>query len=252
MRVEAQSGFVLHSTPYRETSLLVDLFTHQYGRIRCVAKGFRKPNKKGISRAIFPYTEHQFSWQGKGELKTLTGSDAFGAPVFLQQETLFTGLYINELLFRLLHEHDPHEFLYQQYRRFVMQLADTGPDELMLRRLEMLLLEELGYGLVLDTDTHGAEINPDRLYQYIPEQGLVELANQQKVNALALKGADLLALLQGDFSQRAVMQTAKQLTRRVIDFYLGGRQLHSRELYRQHLMSASPNQITSNNVQGQS
>lgn len=252
MRVEAESGFVLHVTPYRETSLLVDLFTRHQGRVRCVAKGFRKPNKRGISRALFPYTEHQFSWQGRGDLKTLTAADALGAPVFLQQETAFTGLYINELLYRLLHEHDPHEYLYQQYRQFLEQLAGSGTDELMLRRLEMLLLDELGYGLVLDADIQGQAIAPDRQYQYIPEQGLVELINQQNSTGAPLNGADLVSMVNGDFSQRAVMQAAKQLTRRVIDFYLGGKQLHSRELYRQHLMAAAGQPTNNQQPQGQS
>ena len=252
MRVEAESGFVLHVTPYRETSLLVDLFTRHQGRVRCVAKGFRKPNKRGISRALFPYTEHQFSWQGRGDLKTLTAADALGAPVFLQQETAFTGLYINELLYRLLHEHDPHEYLYQQYHQFLEQLAGSGTDELLLRRLEMLLLDELGYGLVLDTDIQGQAIAPDRQYQYIPEQGLVELINQQNSTGAPLNGADLVSMVNGDFSQRAVMQAAKQLTRRVIDFYLGGKQLHSRELYRQHLMAAAGQPTNNQQPQGQS
>lgn len=252
MRVEAESGFVLHVTPYRETSLLVDLFTRHQGRVRCVAKGFRKPNKRGISRALFPYTEHQFSWQGRGDLKTLTAADALGAPVFLQQETAFTGLYINELLYRLLHEHDPHEYLYQQYHQFLEQLAGSGTDELLLRRLEMLLLDELGYGLVLDTDIQGQAIAPDRQYQYIPEQGLVELINQQNSTGAPLNGADLVSMVNGDFSQRAVMQAAKQLTRRVIDFYLGGKQLHSRELYRQHLMTAAGQPTNNQQPQGQS
>ena len=252
MRVEAESGFVLHVTPYRETSLLVDLFTRHQGRVRCVAKGFRKPNKRGISRALFPYTEHQFSWQGRGDLKTLTAADALGAPVFLQQETAFTGLYINELLYRLLHEHDPHEYLYQQYHQFLEQLAGSGTDELLLRRLEMLLLDELGYGLVLDTDIQGQAIAPDRQYQYIPEQGLVELINQQNSTGAPLNGADLVSMVNGDFSQRAVMQAAKQLTRRVIDFYLGGKQLHSRELYRQHLMAAAGQSTNNQQPQGQS
>jgi len=252
VRVEAESGFVLHVTPYRETSLLVDLFTRHQGRVRCVAKGFRKPNKRGISRALFPYTEHQFSWQGRGDLKTLTAADALGAPVFLQQETAFTGLYINELLYRLLHEHDPHEYLYQQYRQFLEQLAGSGTDELMLRRLEMLLLDELGYGLVLDADIQGQAIAPDRQYQYIPEQGLVELINQQNSTGAPLNGADLVSMVNGDFSQRAVMQAAKQLTRRVIDFYLGGKQLHSRELYRQHLMAAAGQPTNNQQSQGQS
>ena len=252
MRVEAESGFVLHVTPYRETSLLVDLFTRHQGRVRCVAKGFRKPNKRGISRALFPYTEHQFSWQGRGDLKTLTAADALGAPVFLQQETAFTGLYINELLYRLLHEHDPHEYLYQQYHQFLEQLAGSGTDELLLRRLEMLLLDELGYGLVLDTDIQGQAIAPDRQYQYIPEQGLVELINQQNSTGAPLNGADLVSMVNGDFSERAVMQAAKQLTRRVIDFYLGGKQLHSRELYRQHLMAAAGQPTNNQQPQGQS
>ena len=125
----------------------------------------------------------------------------------------------------MLHEQDPHDFLYQQYRQFVEQLAVDGTDELMLRRLEMLLLDELGYGLVLDADIQGQAIAPDRQYQYIPEQGLVELVSQQKATGLALNGTDLVSMVNGDFSQRPVMQAAKQLTRRVIDFYLGGKQV---------------------------
>lgn len=243
MRVDAEAGFLLHATPYRETSLLVDLFSKNHGRIRCVAKGFRKPNKRGISRVIFPYTEHQFSWQGRGELKTLTSADCNQAPAFLQQECLFTGLYVNELLFRLLHEHDPHEYLYQKYSEFMLQLASAGPSEPMLRQLEMTLLDELGYGLVLDSEAlGGAPLLADKLYQYVPEQGLIAAVNQHRQPLGTYRGEDIMALMQGNFSQRSVLKTAKQLLRGVIDFYLGGRQLHSRELYRQHLLSSAPQQ----------
>ena len=152
MRIESEPGFLLHSTPYRDTSLLVDLYTANHGRVRCVAKGFRKPNKQGINRSIFPYTEHHFSWQGRGELKTLTKADVVQAPVFLKQECLFTGLYINELFYRLLQEQDIHQYLYQQYQQFMAILCAAQPDEVRLRQLEMTLLEELGYGLVLDCE----------------------------------------------------------------------------------------------------
>jgi DNA repair protein RecO (recombination protein O) len=235
VRIEAEPGFVLHQTPYRETSLLVDLYSRHHGRVRCVAKGFRKPNKKGISRAIFPYTEHQFSWQGNGDLKTLTRADAIQAPIFLQREALFTGLYINELLYRLMHEHDPHPYFYGHYQQFIMQLAKHGPNEAMLRQVEMSLLEELGYGLVLNADNQGLAIDANLFYQYVPEHGLTLIGNSQGPNALY--GRDLIALVEADFSQPSVMRTAKQINRRVIDFYLGGRPLHSRELYRQHIMS---------------
>jgi DNA repair protein RecO (recombination protein O) len=218
--------------------LLVDLYTKNYGRVRCVAKGFRKPNKKGISRPIFPYTEHQFSWQGRGELKTLIQADVSQAPVLLKGVCLFTGLYLNELFYRLLHEQDIHEYLYQQYQHFIAILCSGEPDEVQLRHLEMTLLEELGYGLVLDCDAQtGSPVDADRYYQYIPEQGLVLSINQRNLVQGSYSGGDLINISRGEFSQGSALRTAKQLLRSVIDFYLSGRILHSRELYRQHLMS---------------
>ena len=238
MRVDAEAGFLLHATPYRETSLLVDLFSKNHGRIRCVAKGFRKPNKRGISRVIFPYTEHQFSWQGRGELKTLIQADVTQAPVQLQGASLFTGLYINELFYRLLQEQDMHEYLYQQYQSYIAILCQGQPDEVPLRRLEMTLLEELGYGLVLDCDAlTGAPLQADSYYQYIPERGLQLSINQRGPAQGSYPGSDLINIARGEISQGSPLRTAKQLLRSVIDFYLGGRPLHSRELYRQHLLS---------------
>jgi len=238
MRVESEPGFILHTTPYRETSLLVDLFTLNHGRIRCVAKGFRKPNKKGIAKALFPYTEHQFQWQGRGELKTLIQADPVQAPVFLRQESLFIGLYINELLYRLLHQYDPYESLYQFYCQLIKQLSSQGLEQAPLRRFEMLLLEELGYGLALESEAESGEpVSPACFYYYIPDQGLKLLIDQSLNTRYRLSGADIIALSQGQFDQQPVLRAAKQLTRQVIDFYLDGRELNSRELYRQHLIN---------------
>ena len=239
MRIESEPGFVLHVRPYRETSLLVDLFTRNYGRLRCVARGFRKPNKRSINRALFPYTEYLFNWQGRGELKTLSRADAVQTPVFLQQELLFVGLYINELLYRLLHEQDSHQSLYESYCHLMMQLSEQGLDQTILRRFEILLLEELGYGLALDSEAeHGNPILPESFYRYIPEHGLNKVTAQSADRGSLLKGADIMAISQGDFSERSAIKTAKRLSRQVIDFYLDGRTLNSRELYRQHLLNA--------------
>lgn len=241
MRVESERGFVLHLIPYRETSLLVDIFTRNFGRVRCVARGFRKPNKKGISRALFPYTEYLFNWQGRGELKTLNRADVMQAPVLLQQESLFVGLYINEILYRLLHEHDAHESLYQSYSELLLGLAQAGVDEQSLRLFEMYMLDELGYGLVLDSEAeNGTPVSREGVYQYIPEHGLRQVNPQSTAADIGLKGADIIAISQGDFSQTSTMRTAKRLTRQVIDFYLDGRQLNSRELYRQHKQNKQP------------
>ena len=101
-----------------------------------------------------------------------------------------------------------------------------------------MLLEELGYGLVLDADTEtGQAVSPEHLYYYIPDQGLKLLQDQAKDNANALSGADIIALSRGELEQQSVLRAAKQLTRQVINFYLDGKQLNSRELYRQHLIN---------------
>ena len=162
------------------------------------------------------------------------------APVFLKQECLFTGLYINELFYRLLQEQDIHQYLYQQYQQFMAILCGAQPDEVHLRQLEMTLLEELGYGLVLDCEGQtGTPLIADKYYQYIPEQGLLMAINQREAAPGSYSGADLMNIAAGDFSRGTAQKTAKQLLRGVINFYLGGRQLHSRELYRQHLQSQS-------------
>ena len=238
MRVESEPGFILHTIPYRETSLLVDIFTLNHGRLRCVAKGFRKPNKKGIAKTLFPYSEHHFQWQGRGELKTLTQADPIQAPVFLKQESLFVGLYINELLYKLLHQNDPHQSLYEFYRQLMTQQSTSEIQQPVLRRFEMLLLEELGYGLVLDSEAEtGQAVSSEHLYYYIPDQGLKLIQDQTADNLHAFSGADIMALCQGQLEQKSVLRAAKKLTRQVIDFYLDGKELNSRELYRQHLLN---------------
>ena len=238
MRVESDPGFILHTIPYRETSLLVDIFTLNHGRLRCVAKGFRKPNKKGIAKTLFPYTEHHFQWQGRGELKTLTQAEPIQAPVFLKQESLFVGLYINELLYKLLHQNDPHQSLYEFYCQLMTQLSSSEILQPVLRRFEMLLLEELGYGLVLDAEAEtGQAVSSEHLYYYIPDQGLKLIQDPTADNLHAFSGADIMALCQGQLEQQSVLRAAKKLTRQVIDFYLDGKELNSRELYRQHLLN---------------
>jgi DNA repair protein RecO (recombination protein O) len=240
VKVDNQVGFILHTTPYKESSLLVDLFTLQYGRIRCVAKGYRKPSKTGATRALFPYTEYQLGWLGRGDLKTLIQSEAIGASLFLQGSKLFTGLYVNELFYRLLHEYDPYETLFTQYQYFLQKLAAGTSRENDLRQLEMCLLDELGYGLALDADAiHGLPLIADKLYNYIPEQGLIECSNQKNRISGVYAGIDLIAFARGDSISQSVSKTAKHLLRSVINFYLNGKPLHSRALYRDYLSSNS-------------
>ena len=123
-------------------------------------------------------------------------------------------------------------------KKILCQLSQGPADERQLRELEMCLLEELGYGLALDVEAiDGNPLLGDKLYNYIPERGLVECVKQTKIVPGVYRGSDIMAFSAGEFGHVSVTRTAKQLLRSVIDFYLGGQKLHSRELYRQHLMS---------------
>ena len=119
------------------------------------------------------------------------------------------------------------------------QLSFSAIEQAVLRRFEILLLEELGYGLVLDAEAEtGQAVSAEHLYYYIPDQGLKLIQDQNANKTHALSGADIIALSQGQLEQKSVLRTAKQLTRRVIDFYLDGKALNSRELYRQYLLNS--------------
>ncbi|MDA8944618.1 DNA repair protein RecO, partial [Porticoccaceae bacterium] len=133
---------------------------------------------------------------------------------------------------------DPHQSLYEFYRQLMTQLPTSEILQPVLRRFEMLLLEELGYGLVLDAEAEtGQAVSSGHLYYYIPDQGLKLIQDQTADNLHAFSGADIMALCQGQLEQQSVLRAAKKLTRQVIDFYLDGKELNSRELYRQHLLN---------------
>ncbi len=177
MRVDGEIAFVLHTRAYRETSQLVDLFSRRYGRFRVVAKGSRgaKSLTSKSSKILQPFTPLQISWSGKGELKTLLSSETVMALPLLQGERLYSGFYLNELLLRLLTEHDPHEQLFDQYHDTLMQLSRNDSLETLLRTFELRLLEEIGYGLVVDIDAESGEpVREEGWYWFDPQQGFVE------------------------------------------------------------------------------
>jgi DNA repair protein RecO (recombination protein O) len=144
--------YVLHTRPYRDTSLLVDLFSREHGRIGAIARGVRGP--KSRHRGLLqPFTPLLVSWFGKSDLVTLNGIEPNGAPHYLTGDRLLSGLYMNELLVRALHQADPHPALFDAYTEAVEKLAtvmsaQSGIQsiERILRLFEKQLLQEVGYG----------------------------------------------------------------------------------------------------------
>ena len=225
MRAELNPCFILHNRSYRETSLLLDVFSRLHGRVSLVAKGARK--QKNNKRALLqPGRKINIAWSMRRELGTLTRPCGTGG--------VLTVFYINELLVRLLHRHEPHPELFDAYEEAVDKLYDMSTEQQTLRIFEKRLLEALGYGLVLDADTGGNAIRPDEHYNYLPEQGPVPSAAANG-GGLTVSGRTLRALAEEEFIDESILAEAKQLMRMVLRNLLGDKPLASRELYKHSL-----------------
>jgi len=138
-RVALQPAYVLHSQPFQNTSLLVDFFTMDYGRVRAVAKGARSAKSKYRS-LLQLFQPLLVSLSGRGELKTLTGLESSLGALRLEGQRLFSGMYINELLTRLLMNHGEHKQLYLAYQDTIAALQGDSAIQLLLRQFELCLL----------------------------------------------------------------------------------------------------------------
>jgi DNA repair protein RecO (recombination protein O) len=229
-RVSLEPAWVLHRYPYRDSSLLVEVFTHAYGRVGLVARGARSPKSRrhGELQLLRPLL---LSWTLRGELGTLTGAEARAMPVAGDGRKVLCVSYLNELLLRLLTRHDPHPALFTAYEQAIEGLGEV--EELALRYFEKHLLQELGYGLLLDREfDSGAVIDPSALYEYRLEQGPVR-CRQQGGEGIYLQGASLLALSNESLDGRRVCREVRRLTRAALSLYLGARPLKTRAVLNQ-------------------
>lgn len=231
MRVQEQPAYVIHHHDYSETSLLVELFTRDYGRVGVIAKGARRARSE--RRALLnPFTPLRVDWGGKGDLGVLGSIEGDGGIITLSGESLYCGFYVNELILRLLHRHDAHEQLFQGYRRCLGELGDQTPNDVALRRFEATLLQELGYGLVLNHDAFdNMPIEDEALYEYVTDSGPRRIRDDEiNHRGVLIHGRSLIALSKGQFSDAMVLQELKRLMRTLLARHLGGKPLNSRKL----------------------
>jgi DNA repair protein RecO (recombination protein O) len=227
-----EAAFVLHTRPWRETSVLAELFTAEHGRLGVVARGVRR-GRRGGSSPLRPFVALRCLWRGRGELRTLTTAEP-ERPFVLVGDALFGGLYLNELLVRLLQREDAHPELFLAYARAVAALAGPAPAlEPVLRRFEFGLLEELGYGFPLDLDATGRPVRADARYRFEAEAGLLPVEGVEEGGGpgRGFPGAALLALAAGDFDEAETRRVAKRLARQALAPHLGDRPLHARALF---------------------
>ena len=249
---QLQHALVLHARPWRETSLIVDLFTEHYGKIAVCARGVR--SKKSPKRSILqPLSPLYICWKGRGELPTLTVVEAAEPVIKLSSNSLYSSFYINELLMRLLHKHDPHPQLFRHYKTALNRLSVPEDLEKTLREFELELLTAIGYGLTLDHDFMDKPISTQKMYflnsdgqlQNVDHVGYVDSADSldsldsvnknnttSSVNPRLFSGQHLISISEKKWHDEATLKDAKRLLRISLKSLLGDKPLQSRKLFR--------------------
>lgn len=227
-KVTEQPGFVLHSYPYKETSLIVDVFTRDHGRVPLIAKGAKRPHSK-LRGALQTFQPLQLGWSGKAEVRTLVSAEWVGGLRPLERSALLCGFYLNELLVKLLARDDPHPKLFDHYVAALNQLAHDEPPTIVLRQFELALLKETGVAASLAACARtGEAVRPDGLYVVEPDRGPREALASDTMPVVA--GRTLLDMEAGDYADPVTQQQSKFLMRHLLAYHLGGMPLNTRQI----------------------
>jgi DNA repair protein RecO (recombination protein O) len=238
-RIVDETGFVLHGYPYRETSLIVDVFTRSHGRVALVARGAKRPRSalRGMLLAFQPLSIGWVQSRARsapagasgGELRTLTRAEWLGGLMPLRGEALMSGFYLNELLQKLLARDDPHELLFDAYVDALAALSDAASAAPVLRHFETVLLRETGYALQTTHAADGGTIDARSTYRYVPERGPVLTDGSDEGDAV-VAGRTLLDIAADDFADPVTAAQSKRLTRFLLQHHLSGQMLQTRRL----------------------
>jgi DNA repair protein RecO (recombination protein O) len=222
-RVTDQASFILRRREWQNTSLILDLFTRDYGCIRVLAKGARRNPAKSPYQ---PFMMLSISWSGRQELKTLTAIEGQMLPV--DERNYLPLLYVNELISAFLPQGEANPEIFTNYLLLLRQ-ADGNIDESMLRRFELELMRQLGYfpDLSMDADS-GQSISLDASYQFVLNNGFVACPDSVKDS---VGGSVVIEWNNGNYQLEPVLRLAKSVLRSTIDFNLHGKTLKSRDVY---------------------
>ena len=228
-RITEQPAFVLHSYPYRETSLIIDVFSRDHGRIALVAKGAKRPHSalRGVLQTFQPLS---LAWSGKSEMRTLTGAEWVGGMLPLTGDALLCGFYVNELLVKFLAREDPHPQLFHHYVVTLTRLAHDEPPVQVLRSFERVLLRETGYAMSLNRTVARKAVVPEGRYVFDPERGVREASEESPSNWPVISGQTLLDMEQDDYHRAQTVAQSKTLMRFLLNTYLGGTPLATRQI----------------------
>lgn len=232
MRLSAEPAFVLHTRPWRESSLLVEVLSAEHGRMGLVARGVHGPKRHLLRAALQPLQYIRFDATQRGELATLTAAEALDAAPRLLGDAMLAGFYLNELTLRLAPRGDPQPELFEAYRAARQRLGEADPLAWTLRRFERDLLDVLGFGLEWTVDGDGTPVDPAARYRLDPEFGARRLlADRGAVDRRsAATGRALLALAADVLPADEDLASLRRPMREVLAFHLGPRGLKSWEM----------------------
>jgi len=231
MKVGLTPCHILHQRSYKESSLILDVFSREYGKLSLVSRGIKK--KKTNERYLMQANQRlNIAWSIRGEMGTLTDIESDGNFTTLDGSRAISAFYLAELLVRLLHKHEPYQKLFDAYSIALGKLKKKSPEDTTLRVFEKHLISSLGYGLVLDHDVDsGMAIEEDKNYFYYIDHGPVE--NQIKTSGfVTVSGRTLITLDRENIDNPIDLLEAKNLMRKTLKKHLGDKPLASRELYR--------------------
>jgi DNA repair protein RecO (recombination protein O) len=232
-RISEQPAFVLHSYPYRETSLIIDIFSRDHGRLALVAKGAKRPHSalRGVLQTFQPLA---MSWSGKSEMRTLTGAEWVGGMLPLAGDALLCGFYVNELLVKFCGREDPHPQLFHHYVVTLSRLAHDESPVQVLRSFERVLLRETGYAMALDRTVVRKAVVPEGKYVFDPERGVRDASDGADspwpAHWPVISGQTLLEMEQDDYHRAQTVAQSKMLMRFLLNTYLGGTPLATRQI----------------------
>lgn len=235
-RVLLEPAYVLHSYAYKETSLIVEVFTRHRGRMGLLARGARRP-RSAIRGTLLAFHPLRLSWSASAELGTLSAVEWSGGQPALAGLGLMCGFYVNELLLRLLPREDAHERLFDAYADAIAGLAAGAEHAVLLRGFELKLLTELGYAPPLDRDAaSGHPVQPGTSYAYAPERGPLAIdgaASGLDGEDIVVDGQTLIDMSRDDYGRTRTRDEARRLMRRLIATRLSGQTLHTRDMLRE-------------------
>ena len=231
-----QRCFVLHRRPYSESSLILDVFSEEFGRVTVMSKGARS-KRSNLKGALQPFTPLLLKWSGKGSMKTLRQAEPISLGLPLTGINLYSAMYVNELIGRVLMAEVSMPALFHDYLHALTELAQCENPEPALRRFELALLSAMGYGVdFLHCAGTGGPIEPEMTYRYREQKGFI--ASVRRDN-LTFVGNELIAISERRFTTKEQLKAAKRFTRIALKPYLGGKPLKSRELFMQILAPKS-------------